>query len=399
MASFVLDMAHSGHLKFGTMQGYTWSVQADHVNQFGAASDPLDGVADWGRFMQALEVQSFVDSSVEPRRMLPFMLLVNTLLKLNSGIRMEAALGCLMCMMYYTMSRSESPLPKSANSFDNQKHLRRCDVRLLFNQYVEWGLGSIKQDTRSRRTMQDPDRRDWKPCGECSGVLSMRYWFDAYASLSAWSNNQQPFFYGDDGKCLTYGSMLSFMRRCMTRCNGVTQPMADMYGFHGLRVLGYNCWRAAEGEDIAALQGGWGSLAHRIYGRDDLNKILGMAQKGAHYAASHALAPMPLDDTPPQDAVAPSPAALDKLPSVTVSSTGKSSGPGPSSVSDSTSDSNWNGLPDDAVIEVREAPAKSYKIFHWNNDRFKSWKRLRAAYLESSFISTLRSMGYGMRSP
>ena len=48
-----------------------------------------------------------------------------------------------MLMMYYTMSRSETPLPKSANSFDRAKHVRRKDVRLLFNQYVEWGFGSI----------------------------------------------------------------------------------------------------------------------------------------------------------------------------------------------------------------------------------------------------------------
>ena len=209
----------------------------------------------------------------------------------------------MMLMMYYTMSRSESPLPKTANSFDSTKHIRRRDVRLLNSMYVEWGLGSIKQDQRSKRSKRDPDKRDWKPCGECDGVLSMRNWFDAYEELSSWSDEQQPFFYDDNGKPLTYSFMLNFMRSCMARCDGVSQADADLYGFHGIRVLGYNCWRAAEGEDVAALQGGWGSLAHRLYGRQMLMKILGMAEKGAHYAAANALAPMPLDGALPPQAV------------------------------------------------------------------------------------------------
>lgn len=113
------------------MQGYMWGVCAKHMNEFGGAGNPLDGVQDWSKFMNALEVQTWVDSSTEPRRMIPFRLFVDTLLQLNPAVRKEAALGCLMCMCYYTMSRSETPLPKSHATWDNGKHLRRRDVRLL----------------------------------------------------------------------------------------------------------------------------------------------------------------------------------------------------------------------------------------------------------------------------
>ena len=399
MASFVLEMAHTEigigkHLKFGTMQGYVWCAQIMHVHEFGAAGDPLDGVADWGRFMSALEVQAFVDSSVEPRLMIPFMLLVRTLCALDPSNRLDAALGCLRCMMYYTMSRSESPLPKSATSFEQTKHVRRCDVRLLFDQYVEWGLGSIKQDQRSKRTRKDPNHRDWKPCGECTGVLSMNYWFNAYVNLSSWNKETDPFFYGDNGKPLTYSFMLNFMRVCMTRVIGVTWAMAVLYGFHGLRVLGYNCWRAAEGEDIAILQGGWGSLAHRVYGRQDLSKILGMAQKGANYAASNALAPMPLDGALPPTVTAPSPAALSPVPPVPTIV------PSPVVPASSSAPAGDDGLvlPADFVEELRTAPARDYKVFHWNFKSYPSRRSLSKAYQNSAFVQRLLSLGYGLRS-
>ena len=291
MASWVLFMANTGRIKFTTMQGYVWALCTWHFNRFGAAGDPCTGVADWSSFMSALKVQTWVDSVVEPRQMIPFMLLVRTLKVLDWDNRKDVALGCLMLMMYYTMSRSETPLPSSKNKFDDGKHVRRCDVRLLQDMYVEWGFGSVKQN---RRVDKDPNTRDWKPVGECSGIMSMRLWFDRYVSMSNWEREDQPFFYDENGPLLYY-KMLQFMRECMARVDGITPEMALRYGFHGLRVLGYNCWRAASGEEVAILQGGWGSDAHRTYSREMLAKVLGMAAKGAIYAAEHSLPAMPLD--------------------------------------------------------------------------------------------------------
>ena len=366
MASWVLYMANSGRIKFSTMQGYVWAVCTWHFNRFGAAGDPCTGVADWSSFMGALKVQTWVDSIVEPRQMIPFMLLVRTLRALDMNVRMDVALGCLMLMMYYTMSRSETPLPSSKNSFNNGKHVRRCDVRLLFNQYVEWGFGSVKQN---QRLEHDPNTREWKPVGECSGIMSMRMWFDRYVEMSSWSKETDPFFYDENGPLLYY-KMLTFMRVCMSRVAGITSEMAFRYGFHGLRVLGYNCWRAASGEEVAILQGGWGSDAHRAYGREMLMRILSMASKGAKYAAENALPAMPLDnDLPPLPtpqtpqppthvvddhvftdgaaagpSVAPAPApAAAPLPATSAKSTSaKFLPPGASSVSHSTTKKSWH---------------------------------------------------------
>ena len=82
MASFALYMARAG-LKYGTLQGYVWAICEYHIQLGGIVADPLDNVQDWARFMSALEVQSWVDSSVEPHEMVPFQLFVRTLRALD----------------------------------------------------------------------------------------------------------------------------------------------------------------------------------------------------------------------------------------------------------------------------------------------------------------------------
>ena len=91
-----------------------------------------------------------------------------------------------------------------------------------------------------------------------------------------------------------YAQLLAGLRMLFVM-TGLSAALAAIYGLHGLRVLGYNCWCAAHGEDVAKLQGGWGSDGHRAYARDVLERILSFAQIGATYAASHAIAPAPLD--------------------------------------------------------------------------------------------------------
>jgi len=312
MAAFALHMAHKG-LKYGTIQGYIWCLCEHHIQQQGIHCNPLDNVVDWSRYMSALEVQAFVDSTTEPTKMVPFQLFIRTLAVLNTGIFEDVTLGVVLLMMYYTMSRSETPVPKSKsgdNRFDPTKHMRRRDVRLVDDMYVEWGFGAIKQDRRSKRTRKDPDQREWKPVGEATGILSMRYWTDQYLvhgkRLKLWSNPDDPLFVHADRSVLTYRELMDSFRAAMERVDGVSPAEAAQYGLHGMRVLGYNCWRAANGEDVAKLQGGWGSDVHRMYGRDTLDKILSFAQKGATYAAKHSLPPMPLDapsgeQTPPGD--------------------------------------------------------------------------------------------------
>ena len=106
MASFALHMARRG-LKFGTIQGYVWAVCEHHIQVGGIIADPLDNVQDWSRFMNALEVQSFVDATVEPHEMVPFQLFVRTLRTLDLSSHKDVLLGLILVFMYHTMSRSE----------------------------------------------------------------------------------------------------------------------------------------------------------------------------------------------------------------------------------------------------------------------------------------------------
>ena len=48
---------------------------------------------------------------------------------------------------------------------------------------------------------------------------------------------------------------------------------ADLTGFHGLRVLGYNQTKHALGEDMAVAHGLWKSTAHRRYDRFSLSRV------------------------------------------------------------------------------------------------------------------------------
>ena len=301
MASFAMHLARN-NLKYGTVQGYIWALCEHHIQVGGIAADPLDNVLDWSRFMHALEVQSWVDSSVEPREMVPFAVFVRTLNCLDLNKHDDVLLGLILVFMFHTMSRSETPVPKTRHgqhNFDAQQHIRCRDVRLTTvgdDTFVEWGFGAIKQDKRSKRARRDPDGREWKPVGEVTGILSMKFWFTHYLTFVGKNRPPDaPFFIKENGEHAVYQELLDGFREAMLRVPELTSAYVLTLGLHGLRVLGYNCWRAANGEDVAALQGGWGSMAHRSYGRETLAELLTVPQRAAAYAAANSLPPMPLD--------------------------------------------------------------------------------------------------------
>jgi hypothetical protein len=382
MASFVLSMANTFQLKYGTMQGYVAAVRELHVQSLGSIGDPLDSVLDWPKFMQALHVQSFVDSRVESHVMVPFQVMVKVLLGLDHTCRDHVALGCMVLMMYYTMSRSATPLPKTKDGFNSTVHLRRKDVRRMGDTgHVEWGLGIVKNSGRLKRAAADPDDRTWKPVGNCSGVLSMLFWFTLYVDMSTWSSEYEPFFFNSAGEPYTYDFMLRLFRTRISMLPGFSWDAAKIYGFHGLRVLGFNCTRAAAGEDVAVLQGGWASDAFKTYSREQLAKVLAVAQVGADYAASHALPAMPMDATP----VPPSALPTDG-PFVPESTPLPAMREPPNVV---------QGLPADAVKIVRQARARSYSVWRWRGKVYESKRQLLAAAASSSeFGASLARLGY-----
>ena len=101
--------------------------------------------------MRALEVQIYVPS--EPTFMVPFLLLSKALCKVNVEVFWEMRTAVALLQMFYTMSWSEYPVPKThhgSQNFDHSQHCRRCDVRTI-NGYVEWAFGVLKQDKLGKR--------------------------------------------------------------------------------------------------------------------------------------------------------------------------------------------------------------------------------------------------------
>ena len=290
MASFALYLARK-KLAYGTIQGYIWGLEQHHINN--GKHSPLDNVQDWARWMRSLEVQIYTPT--EETEMVPFLLLTRSLLQVDRTLFSEVRTACAMVMLFFTMSRSEYPVPKTHNgqyNFDPDQHCRMRDVRTC-NGYVEWAFGKIKQDQLQKRVRGG--EREWKPVGNASGIMSMAFWLDLYLSLKPINNDpDSPFFVRADGKPLLYHDLLTDMRALFCKVPGITEAVANRLGLHGLRVLGYNAGRAAMGEDIAALQGGWFSNCHQTYGRDTLNKILDMAGAMAKMAAEKALPSLPL---------------------------------------------------------------------------------------------------------
>ena len=134
--------------------------------------------------------------------------------------------------------------------------------------------------------------------GNATGCMNMRFWLELYCSMRPANDDlDTAFFVTSDGLPLLYHHLLNDMRLLFCKVQGITLEIAKRFGLHGLRVLGYNAGRAAMGEDVAALQGGWFSSCHQTYGRDTLNKILSMAQAASSRAADLAdpLPRMPLD--------------------------------------------------------------------------------------------------------
>ena len=269
-ASFAIYMARK-ELAYGTIQGYIWGWEQYHINN--GFHSPLDNVQDWSRWMRSLEVQIFRPS--EPTEMVPFLLLSRSLLSVDRLSFAEVRTACAMLMLFFTMSRSEYPVPKThsgQHNFNPAQHCRQRDVRTS-NGYVEWAFGIIKQDQLGKRLRKG--EREWKPVGNATGCMNMRFWLELYCSMRPANDDlDTAFFVTSDGLPLLYHHLLNDMRLLFCKVQGITLEIAKRFGLHGLRVLGYNAGRAAMGEDVAALQGGWFSSCHQTYGRDTLNKIL-----------------------------------------------------------------------------------------------------------------------------
>ena len=157
VASFAISLARK-KLAYGTIQGYVWGWEQHHINN--GYHTPLDNVQDWAKWMHSLEVQIYTPS--EPTEMVPFLLLTRSLQQVDHTQFWMVRTACAMLMLFYTMSRSEYPVPKThdgQHNFDVDQHCRQCDVRVS-NGYVEFAFGKIKQDKLGKRLPRRSSRME-----------------------------------------------------------------------------------------------------------------------------------------------------------------------------------------------------------------------------------------------
>lgn len=382
-ASFAIYMARK-ELAYGTIQGYIWGWEQYHINN--GFHSPLDNVQDWSRWMRSLEVQIFRPS--EPTEMVPFLLLSRSLLSVDRLSFAEVRTACAMLMLFFTMSRSEYPVPKThsgQHNFNPAQHCRQRDVRTS-NGYVEWAFGIIKQDQLGKRLRKG--EREWKPVGNATGCMNMRFWLELYCSMRPANDDlDTAFFVTSDGLPLLYHHLLNDMRLLFCKVQGITLEIAKRFGLHGLRVLGYNAGRAAMGEDVAALQGGWFSSCHQTYGRDTLNKILSMAQAASSRAADLAdpLPRMPLDPVESVD--------LETVFSDSTLFSGGGTAPPPAAPSTLSS-------MDDHISKQIKGVKRTYSVYFYESKQYPSLIKAQAAQKvarRSKYIAALQGFGYSLQ--
>ena len=240
--------------------------------------------------MASVEVLTFVPSV--PRRPIPLEVLRQTLERIRLDIFAEVQMAFLIVVLLFTFSRSETPLPDAMtgeNGFDPEYHWQVHDLVVVSLQALS-GAASALLRARTKKTKTDsllrrPQARgdgsepyscDFQYIGDVPGsVFSVMTW---YLRLQGFHRRARPpmdpFFvqHVDPGNevPLTYGDALSVFRIVLNR--GCAD--SSIYGFHGLRVIGYNLSKQVAGLELTVAHGGWtgkdiGSASRR-YGEFDV---------------------------------------------------------------------------------------------------------------------------------
>ena len=285
LATFVLYMVDDTELSADSIVNYVWGLRA--WTKLQRQLDPVYGLVEWDDVMQTVAVVAFAQS--EPRRAIPIDLLKRALLAVNRASFKEVQLVILQLILLFTFARSESPLPRSftgLDGFDAGKHLMVCDVEVRaasasLPAHVAVRLKGIKQDPRMERP-EAAGNDDWILIGDLPGtIFSILDWMQLLFRLHGTARDSSaPFFVtpGDEARRpYRYRSALDDVRVLWARVSTVEE--AERYGWHSLRVTGYDkARRGPEGEELAVVQGTWQSTAHRRYDRFQLADVLRLPQ-------------------------------------------------------------------------------------------------------------------------
>jgi len=277
MASFVLTLANKGTLVYSSMQGYLWAVVNEHLSK-GHAS-PLANVRDWKLFMHAVQVECHEPS--EPRKMVPWVAFTTFFRRINSLKYNLVVVGTYCLFLFFTIARPEI-IPKAysgQNSWDNTKHLILEDFRNVKG-YLEVCLRGIKQDPLATRR-EAVKGKAWRAIGKGPKLFDLEAWLHLMCNmrkaLGLTMDASSPLFLMENGRPLIYSKAVQIMREIMDTFLPAGESKTFSVG--GIRVLAYNIYKSVCGDTTARIQGMWGSDAHELYDRADLQKILGMPSR------------------------------------------------------------------------------------------------------------------------
>ena len=286
MCAFVHHLTTDLTLVANSISNLVWGLRTWMKLQ--RQSDPLMGVENWHDFMLGARVLTHVPH--EPRRAIPHDLLIKMLERVNRDVFWEVQWALFVCILYLTFSRSECPCPKNftgEESWDDNKHWMVRDIVIRqVGARLQWALAvrfkAVKQDPRIERGQargDGTDRRahleggaDWAYVGDAPGsILSVFMWYRRLMQFfSGPRDPTSPFFLARDMvRPYTYTAGMSDLKQMLQR---VGTDLA--YGLHGLRVEGFNRWRAANGEELAVAQGLWQPGSEARYIRFDTGEVL-----------------------------------------------------------------------------------------------------------------------------
>ena len=205
LAAFVVYLVRKTTLGYSSISNYVWALRT--WMKFQRQLDPILGVAEWDDFMGGVEVRTFVPG--EPRKEVPGAWVQGAAMVADTDSFQDCRAMCVMLMLLYTFSRSETPLPQSHtgdNAMDPAKHLQKKDVQVATvggKLSVGWRLKAIKQDPRMQRDSAQGEG-DWVWVGEAAGKMSLLFWIQCYFRFFKGSRDgDEPFFVrGVGGKSL-----------------------------------------------------------------------------------------------------------------------------------------------------------------------------------------------------
>jgi hypothetical protein len=296
MAGFVATLVSLG-LVFSTISGYVWGIVDHHLTNHYAS--PIANVRDWGSFMSAVQVQSFVPA--QPRKMLPFELFLKILVAIDRSVFDEVCLGTILLTEFYTISRGELiPTAQTGNNgFADNKNATTADYRTS-NGYLEFCIKAKKQDPLAQRKTAYLGK-EWIPIGECKGAMDLAGWLGLYVSFSPSSTHNlagDPLFVTSKGTYATQPWANSLLRTLIRRV-GLPEEEAVKFSLAGVRVVSMNVHSVSPAGQ-RRVDRNWKSNAKHLYSRQELDEQLSLASNVYNMGRSRdiALSPMEQFDNP-----------------------------------------------------------------------------------------------------